>query len=384
MPRVTIAPKTVSDALVARERNPMLDPANRLKLAVFCANVARGTSLSHADTLPTGSWDESRRLAQAADRAGIDGFIPLARWKNTERLRPEYDRFMECFTWAAGLGASTARISVFATVHVPLLHPAIVAAMGSTTDHITSGRFAINVVAGFNTREFRMFGLEQLGHDERYEYAAEWITLLKRLWTAEEAFDFDGRYLRGQELISKPLPLQRPYPVIMSAGASPSGRRFAAAETDINFVHLPSVAGLPDVVSMTKREAREAGHEVSVFAGGYFVCAGTEAEAWRRYHHVVRDQLDVESTEALLEQVRGGGARSGDVIAPQELRDRVAAGFNALPLVGTAEQIATRMVEMAHGGLDGLALSFDDYDDGIAAYDEAVRPLLIQAGLRSV
>ena len=31
----------------------------------------------------------------------------------------------------------------------------------------------------------------------------------------------------------------------------------------------------------------------------------------------------------------------------------------------------------------GLAISFDDYDEGLAAYDEALRPLLIQAGLRS-
>ena len=30
----------------------------------------------------------------------------------------------------------------------------------------------------------------------------------------------------------------------------------------------------------------------------------------------------------------------------------------------------------------GLAISFDDYDEGLAAYDEALRPLLIQAGLR--
>jgi alkanesulfonate monooxygenase SsuD/methylene tetrahydromethanopterin reductase-like flavin-dependent oxidoreductase (luciferase family) len=62
----------------------------------------------------------------------------------------------------------------------------------------------------------------------------------------------------------------------------------------------------------------------------------------------------------------------------------MAAGFNALPLVGTAEQIVERMQQMADGGLAGLAISFDDYDEGIAAYDEAIRPLLVEVGLRAV
>ena len=113
--------ETTLDSPVLREQNPMLDEANRLKLAVFCVNVARGTSISFAESLPKASWAESVRLAQAADRAGIDGFIPLGRWKNNNRGRPEDDRFLEPFTWAAGLGALTERISLFADgAHGPL------------------------------------------------------------------------------------------------------------------------------------------------------------------------------------------------------------------------------------------------------------------------
>jgi dimethylsulfone monooxygenase len=53
-----------------------------------------------------------------------------------------------------------------------------------------------------------------------------------------------------------------------------------------------------------------------------------------------------------------------------------------MTLVGTPEQIVERMRLMADAGLAGLAISFDDYDEGLAAYDEALRPLLIEAGLR--
>jgi FMNH2-dependent dimethyl sulfone monooxygenase len=367
-----------------RELNPMLDRANRLKLAVFCANLARGTSISFAESLPKGSWRESARLARAADRAGIDGMIPLGRWKNNSRGRPEDDRFMEPFAWAAGLAALTERISLFATVHMTLFHPIIAAGISSTIDHISGGRFSVNVVAGFNEPEFRMFGIEQLEHDERYAYADEWLSLVKRIWTAEDAFDFEGRYFNCVEVISKPLPLQRPYPVIMSAGASPAGRRFAAEHADLNFVHLPSFEELPVVVGAAQREASETvGREVGIFAGGYIVCADTEAEAWRRYHYVVRDRLDAAMTSEFV-KLWARETRSDDVVPLQDRVDRMAAGFNALPLVGTPEQIVERMQQMADGGLAGIAISFDDYDDGIAAYDGAIRPLLIDAGLRTV
>ena len=108
------------DMPVPREHNPMLAPANRLKLALFCANVARGTSMSFASSLPSGQWEEVARLAKRADAAGIDGYIPLGRWKHNSRSRPQDDRFVESFTGAAALAALTRRISLFATVHVRL------------------------------------------------------------------------------------------------------------------------------------------------------------------------------------------------------------------------------------------------------------------------
>jgi alkanesulfonate monooxygenase SsuD/methylene tetrahydromethanopterin reductase-like flavin-dependent oxidoreductase (luciferase family) len=362
----------------------MLDPANRLKLALFCANVARGTSMSFADSLPKGQWAEASRLARRADAAGIDGYIPLGRWKHNSRSRAQDDRFVESFTGAAAIAAVTERISVFATVHVPLFHPVLVAGMASTIDHVSGGRFSINVVAGWSAEELGMFGLDLRPHDERYEYAAEWMELLKRLWTAEELFDHHGRFLDAVGLISKPLPLQHPYPVIMSAGSSPAGRRFAAQHADINFVHLPSFEEMPQAVAAVREEARAASdREPGIFAGGYIVCADSEREAWRRYHHVVRDQLDVASASDFIEMFNRQ-AESALVVAERERIDRMAAGFNAMTLVGTAEQIVERMALMADAGVAGLAISFDDYDDGLAAYDEAIRPLLVQAGLRGV
>jgi dimethylsulfone monooxygenase len=371
------------DTPVAPERNPMRDPRNRLKLAVFCANVARGTSMSEADTLPKVTWEESQRLALAADAAGIDGMIPLGRWKYTARGGPiEADRTFEPWVWASALAAITTRISPFTTVNMQQHHPLAAALMTSTIDHVSGGRFSLNVVAGFNEQEFTMLGMEVPSHEDRYGQAAEWMTVVRRAWTDHEPFDFDGAYLHLHEIVSEPKPLQQPAPPIMSAGTSELGRRFAGRHADINFVHLPGIDEMPAIVAAAKADAlADCGREVQIFSSAYIVVDDTEEAAWRRYHYVTRDKLDRKAAAGLIEMWERL-SKGGEVIDVEQRIDRMAAGFNAMPFVGTAEQVAELLVRAADGGLDGLAISWDDYDEGLQAYAESVRPLLLQAGLR--
>jgi FMNH2-dependent dimethyl sulfone monooxygenase len=95
-----------------------------------------------------GSWEENLRLARWADRLGLDAIVPIARWRGYGGEANLGDRSFETFTWATGLLAATRRIQVFATMHVPLGHPLAVAKMGATADHISGGRFGLNIVAG--------------------------------------------------------------------------------------------------------------------------------------------------------------------------------------------------------------------------------------------
>jgi alkanesulfonate monooxygenase SsuD/methylene tetrahydromethanopterin reductase-like flavin-dependent oxidoreductase (luciferase family) len=46
---------------------------------------------------------------------------------------------------------------------------------------ISNGRFAMNVVGGWNAPEMEMFGAPLREHDARYEYLAEWLEIIQRL-----------------------------------------------------------------------------------------------------------------------------------------------------------------------------------------------------------
>src|SRR3954469_13541323 len=169
---------------------PVLSPENALKLGIFAINLRGGVTLADVEGKLEGTWDENLRLARRADRLGLDAVVPIARWRGDGGDANLGDRSFATVTWATGLLAATRRIQVFATMHVPLGHPVAVAKMGATVDHVSGGRFGLNVVAGWNTEELAMFGVTQKEHDERYRVADEWAQALKQLWTVEGERDF--------------------------------------------------------------------------------------------------------------------------------------------------------------------------------------------------
>jgi hypothetical protein len=54
---------------------------NPLKFAVFGANVSHGCAISSAEGHLEVSWPETIELARAAEDAGIEGLVPVARWR---------------------------------------------------------------------------------------------------------------------------------------------------------------------------------------------------------------------------------------------------------------------------------------------------------------
>lgn len=65
------------------------------------------------------------------------------------------------------------RAAVFATSHVPTVHPVMAAKQGTTFDYISNGRFTLNIVTGWFESEIAMFGAPLMSHDRRYDPAAE-------------------------------------------------------------------------------------------------------------------------------------------------------------------------------------------------------------------
>ena len=179
--------------------------ANALKIGLFGANCSSARTATLVPERWLASWPDCLKLARMADEAGIDFLLPIGRWKGYGGGSDFHGTTLETVTWACGLLAATQRITVFGTVHAPLFHPLIAAKEFVTADHIGEGRFGLNIVAGWNEGEFAMFGVQQREHADRYEFAQEWIDVVKRAWSEDE-FDFDGQFFKLAGVRAKPKP----------------------------------------------------------------------------------------------------------------------------------------------------------------------------------
>ncbi|MFA5122322.1 LLM class flavin-dependent oxidoreductase [Zavarzinia sp.] len=350
---------------------------SRLKLGVFSMNCSGGTS---ASTLPRDyrvTWEHSSAIVRRAEAIGFDFVIPVAKWRGFGGETDFYGESFETLTWAAGIAAQTSAITVVATCHVPVIHPTFVAKAGATVDAISGGRFALNVVMGWYPAELGQFGIEPAEHDIRYAHGAEWLTALKRLWTEDAPFDFDGRWTRISDGLSKPKPVHPPQ--IINAGTSPAGIDFAARQCDILLASRNTLDGTKAFVDTVKDTARERhGRSLRVLNVGQVICAPTEAEALARKQAIL-DSVDKVAAENFMKFL-GLKSNSYDetLLVYRELFVTAAGGF---PLVGTPEQVARQMGEMAAAGIDGFALGFYDYYDELGFFGENVMPLLRKAGL---
>jgi len=359
--------------------------ANRLKIGTFGLNVDGACAITTIDGVFHPTWDNVLDLTGAADAAGFEALVPVARWRGFGGKTNFNGACYETFTWAAGVGASTRRSTVFSTCHVPTVHPIVAAKQGTTIDHITRGRFALNIVCGWFEPELEMFGAPLMAHDERYAYASEWLAVLKELWTAKNEFDFSGKYFNIKRGFHEPKPIQQPFPLIMNAGGSGVGRHFATKHCDMIFVHIKGeniAAAKNDIEEIRELAQAKYGRSIEVWANCYCVLDDTDAKAEAFRDWYVNEKGDWEAVSNLC---RSLGIQTG-VLPPERIeaaKYHFIAGWGGFPLVGCADKIADSMEALSEVGLDGALLSWPQYSIGLRRFIQEVLPLLEKRKLRA-
>jgi len=375
------APQTENDN--RRRLNPLFND-NKLKLGLFGVNVSNGCAITTAEDRHTVTWPTNLAIAQTADKYGYEAMVPVARWRGFGGESNFNCTNFETYTWAAGLGQATKDICVLTTSHVPTIHPIVAAKQATTVDHITNGRFALNIVCGWFTPELEMFGVPQMEHDTRYDHAAEWVEVMKLLWSRDEDFDYEGKFIKVNKGFAMPKPVQKPFPALMNAGGSEKGRHFAAKHCDIAFVVLTSHnldEGRAQIDAFRRLAREEYGREIQIWGNGYVVHGDTQQEADAELNRYVMEKGDEQAVERLM-QVVGLQSHVFPTHVLDWFRFHLKAGWGGYPLVGTPDRIAGELSKLSDIGFDGILLSWVDYLAGLERWNKEVMPLLEQAGLR--
>jgi dimethylsulfone monooxygenase len=360
--------------------------ANTLKVGVFGANCSSGRSATKVPERWLASWADCLRLARMADEAGIDFILPISRWKGYGGDTDFHGETFETKTWAAGLLAATKRITVFGTVHAPLFNPIIAAKECVTCDQIGEGRFGLNIVAGWNEGEFEMFGVRQRDHETRYAFAQEWVDVVKRAWSEEEDFDFQGQFFKLSGVRAKPKPYGGTRPIIMNAGSSGTGQAFAMRNCDAFFTATnasrKSIEGTAKKVKEVKAQARTFERDIEVYTVGHVICRPTQQDADEYYRHAFLEKADWGAVERMmaLRNITRDSLTAEEYAAKRHYFAANAIG--GYPFVGTPDKVADELANLSRAGVRGIAFSLVNYVGELPYFCEEVLPRLARLGLR--
>jgi len=176
------------------------------------------------------SWQDVLALARHVERTGWDGiwyadhFMPNTPGAN--------DPCHEVWTTVAGLASCVPRIRIGPLViGNTYRHPAVVANMAATVDHMSGGRLVLGMGAGWQENEHRAYGLEFYTVGERLRRLEEACQVIKALFT-EHRVSFEGRYYRLEDAPLEPKPIQDPLPLMIGGGGEKVTLRIAARYAD--------------------------------------------------------------------------------------------------------------------------------------------------------
>lgn len=371
-------------------------------------------------------------VTKKAEEAGF-GFAFIADGLHiNEKSIPHFLNRFEPLTLLSALAAVTKKIGLVGTVSTTYSEPFNIARQFASLDKISGGRAGWNVVT--SPLEGSASNFNKGNHPEhslRYKMANEYLEVTKGLWDSweDDAFvrdretgeffsrdkmhrlNYNGEFFTAQG----PLNIDRSkqgQPVIFQAGASKTGRAFAAKHGEAIFTHSTTLESGQEYYRDVKAQVVENGRkadEVLILPALSPIIGATVDEAEQKYHEI-KNLLSIEealnylgryfdhfdfsqfpldepfpeigdvgknSFQSTTDEIKKMAKEENLTLREVALRVATPKG----EFFGTYEQVANKMMEwVKNNAADGFVLSMPvlgkQYDDFI----ENVIPILEEKG----
>ena len=169
-------------------------------------------------------------LARHAEATGWDGL-----WCADHFMSNAPDTstpWPEAWMTLAGVGALVPRLRLGTLVTGNTYrHPAVLAKMAATLDHMTGGRVVLGLGSGWQENEHRQYGIPFHTVKERLQRLDEACAVIKALFSESKA-NFEGRFYQLEDATLEPKPVQRPLPLLIGGGGEKRTLRIAARFAD--------------------------------------------------------------------------------------------------------------------------------------------------------
>lgn len=336
----------------------------------------------------------------------------------------------------AAVARETSHIGLVSTVSTTFFPPYVVARQLQSLNWVSRGRAGWNIVTALQGHE--NFGLEQMpSAEERYERAAEFTSVVQQLWASfpnaalkidrasghyadvsqVHAIDHDGKHLKVKGPLNLPA-FPGPRIPLIQAGASASGRDFAASVADLVFAPTPDKeAALElrrDLSQRALRHGRDpAGIRLLPGLSLYLAATREEARALFMQTHArldkprklasIKDMIGLDLTDwppgrpvtrtDLPPVAPDAGSRTHNSLL-RRLIERESLTLEQLLLrpevisaahwqvVGTVDDALEQIIDWAHSGaIDGFIAAPGGSVESVHLFLQQLMPRLVQAGL---
>ncbi|MFC7906225.1 LLM class flavin-dependent oxidoreductase [Streptomyces nigra] len=376
------------------------------------------------------------RLARTAERGTFDSLFLADGPQLWSNLAQRPAGALEPLTLLTALATATEHIGLIATASTSYNSPYNLARKFASLDIVSGGRAGWNIVTTAGAEAARNFGLDaEPAHAERYARAAEFLDVAQKLWDSweDDAIVADkaagvwgddakihpprhrGTYFQVQGALNVPRTPQG-YPLLVQAGSSEDGKRFAARYAEAVFTAQQTIEDARSFYTDLKARTAEAGRDpdhIKVLPGIVPVIGSTEAEA-RAAEQVLEDHIvhthGVARLESLLQLEPGTleldaplpadlpsedaveGAKSRytlivelarrERLTVRQLIGRLGGGRGHLTFAGTPEQVADAIETwFTQGAADGFNIMPPVLPSGLDAFVDHVVPILRERGL---
>ncbi|NGP09464.1 LLM class flavin-dependent oxidoreductase [Rhodococcus sp. 14C212] len=379
------------------------------------------------------NFDMWRDLARTAERGMLDAVFMAdnqSLWPVPEHLRHHTAKVgvWDALIMTTAMATATEKIGLVATAHTEFHQPYELARQLACIDHLSHGRAGWNIVTSAGPQDAKNFSdAGQISTELRYEKAAEFVDVVKKLWDSWE----DDAYLLDQEAgiffdpaklhptnfagkhyyVEGPFNVMRPpqgYPVLAQAGSSGPGRQLAATTGEIIFSPLGGAVGKAyrDDVLRIAADAGRAPGDVKILSQITPVIGRTDDEAQEKWNWL-QEHLHPDLARGVVESMLGIDLSPYPLDEPlpdlgatdriQGYRDAVLSytvdgrrptvrefltGFKGPgTVVGSAETIADYIeAEVDNGAGDGFVLCLQGCPEELEDFVDLVVPELQRRG----
>ncbi len=325
-----------------------------LKFSTWATSTSGGFLRSAVSQVTDWSYEYNLALTQAAEAAGFFGILFPTRYSAPHIQQTQADGQLDPLTLAAAVAVQTHSIKLITAVLPGFVPPATMAKIGATLDHISQGRWHINLVSGWFKQEQENLSIPWVDHEQRYKRSEEYLQVLQGLWQ-QQNFSLKGEHYHIKNSTMRPVPRQSPYPAIFQGGNSAEAQEMAGKYSDWYFINGAPTERIKQQIAAVNSIAGPLGRTVKFSVNAFVIARETEEQALAEYNEII-----AAADESAIAQFREKASEAKGMWQSDAHIDSFVANNEGLRtgLIGSYQQVAQRLKEIEQSGIGMVLLSF--------------------------